>query len=57
LSFDGTAVVNGKANVKVYGTLKNTTANKSIRLDGMELATFTSVYYANEVPVAPTATI
>ena len=63
LNFDGTAVVNGKANVKVYGTLKNTSNGKSIKLDSMDLQTFKvagnngAVYYSNEVPVSNDASI
>ena len=56
LEFDWTAVVNWKANVKVYGTLKNT-ANGTIKLGNMDLTSFKdaannwAVYYANEVTV------
>ena len=63
LNFDGTAVVNGKANVKVYGTLKNTSNGKSIKLDSMDLQTFKvagnngAVYYSNEVTVSDDASI
>jgi hypothetical protein len=57
LAFDGTAVVNGKANVRVYGTLKNTSNGKSMKLSSLDFATFGQVYYANENPVSATSTI